>query len=61
MHYQSYIIKVIIRLNSSTLISYMFAPTLITNFSVAIAILLNLAKLNIILKLELPSIIVCLH
>ena len=35
---------------------YIFAPTLFINFSVAIAILLTMAKLNVNLKLELVSI-----
>ena len=40
---------------------YIFAPTLFTNFSVVIAILITMAKLNVILKLELVSIKVRLH
>ena len=43
-------------LNSRTPFPYIFAPTLFINFSVVIAIFLIMAKLNVILKLELLSI-----
>ena len=42
--------------NLRTTFPYIFAPILFINFTVVIAILLTMAKLNIILKLELVSI-----
>ena len=43
-------------LNLRTPFPYIFAPTLFINFSVVIAILLTMVKLNVILKLGLVSI-----
>ena len=42
-------------LNSRTPFPYIVAPTLFTNFNVIIAILITIAKLNFIIKLELVS------
>ena len=43
-------------LNSNTPFPYIFAPALFRNFNVVIAILLTMAKLNVILNLGLVSI-----
>ena len=65
MQCKSYIFSLnidwVVCLNSGTPFLYIFALTLVTNFSVVIAILLPMARLNVILKLELMNILVCSH